>query len=92
MSVAELGWRALGPGATPEAKVEATWRAVRPNRPCRCTGPCQHGRQRCTEEAAVPGGWEECGQPVYHYDRYPGGMFDVTLWEDVYVCSFCWRS
>ena len=29
---------------------------------------------------------------MLHVDRYPGSMFDVIAWHDVYVCATCDES
>lgn len=86
----ELGWRVLPADATPQqrARAEATWRPVRPPRPCRCSGPCLHG-------AACPGDPDDgtpCGGQLIHVDRYPGSLWGVTLWEDSYTCETCDES
>lgn len=87
----ELGWRALPADATPEqrAHAEAVWRPVLADRPCRCSGPCHHG-EACTEEYVGDGGQAApCGDRMVHVDRYPGSMFSVIGWEDVYRCASC---
>jgi hypothetical protein len=86
----ELGWRVLPDGATPaqRARAEATWRPVRPPRPCRCSGQCRHGN-------ACPGESDDgtaCDGLVIHVDRYPGSMWGVILWEDAYTCETCGES
>lgn len=82
----ELGWRALPADATPaqKAHAEAVWRPVAPDRPCRCSGPCRHG-QTCGCE------WADgtCDAKLIHVDRYPGSMFSLIVWEDVYECPEC---
>lgn len=82
----ELGWRALPADATPQqrARAEAVWRPVSPDRPCRCSGQCDHG-QTCGEEYADG----SCGGRIIHVDRYPGSVFSPTAWEDVYKCDDC---
>lgn len=93
----ELGWRVLPADAGPgqRAHAEAVWRPVRADRPCRCSGPCRHG-EACAEEYADDGGQAApCGGRVIHADRYPGSMFSLTGWEDVYQCDTCgdvWES
>lgn len=79
----ELGWRVLPADATPEqrARAEAIWRPVSPDRPCRCSGPCDHG-DVC----------DECDDRITHVDRYPGGILTVDDWEDVYQCGTCGYS
>jgi hypothetical protein len=95
---ADLGVRALAPDSTPEhrAAAEATWRPAEADAPCRCSGSCRHGTA-CEEEfeeadgegpaaqvATIP-----CGGRLVHVDRYPGSMWGITIWEDVYQCSEC---
>jgi hypothetical protein len=84
VTLEELGWRVLPADASPEqrARAEAVWRPVSPDRPCRCSGPCDHG-DVCEEE---------CGDRIIHVDRYPGGMLSVDTWEDVYQCRTCGYS
>jgi hypothetical protein len=87
VGVDELGWRVLPADATPEqrAHAEAYWRPVNPSRPCRCCGPCHHGTQ-CGHD---DDGEDRCPGLLIHADRYPGGLFSVDIWEDVYECTTC---
>jgi hypothetical protein len=82
MSREELGCRALPSDATPaqRARAEATWRSVSADRPCRCSGPCYHGKD-C--------GDEDCCGSLLHIDRYPGSMLETTGWCDEYQCDCC---
>ena len=84
---AELGWRVLPADATPEqrAQAEAHWRPVTAPRPCRCSGSCLHGTACGTEDD----GEDRCPGLLTHVDRYPGGLFSVDIWEDVYGCATC---
>lgn len=85
-SAEELGWRVLPADATPaqRAHAEAFWRPVSAERPCRCSGDCYHG-QPCGDE----GDEDRCPGRLVHVDRYPGSMWAVTVWEDVYQCEEC---
>ncbi|MGV9315162.1 hypothetical protein ACWDR0_23710 [Streptomyces sp. NPDC003691] len=78
-----LGIRALPADATPEqrAHAEAVWRPQEdPAQPCRCSGTgCHHGKP-CT-------GHDGCTGRLVHTDRYPGSLWTVTTWMDVFVCS-----
>lgn len=51
---------------------------VAPKDPEKKRQPCPHG---------TPCGADGCPGTTLHVDRYPGGIFDVTLWADDYVCS-----
>lgn len=86
VAVEELGWRVLPPDATPaqKARAEAVWRPVRPGRPCRCSGPCQHGRTCGDEGQDGP-----CSGLLIHADRFPGSLFSLAAWNDVYQCADC---
>ncbi|MGW5336237.1 hypothetical protein [Streptomyces bauhiniae] len=85
----ELGVRALPADAGPErrAHAEAVWRPEEdPARPCRCSGgKCHHGGP-CGIEYADEG---PCPGPMQHVDRFPGSMFSLTAWYDVYRCTDC---
>lgn len=86
---AELGVRALAPDATAEhrAVAEATWRPSDADTPCRCSGSCNHGKP-CPEEYLDDDGREmRCTGHVIHVDRYPGSIWGVTVWEDMYACD-----
>lgn len=71
---------------------EATFSGAQPDQPCRCstyrlTGhPCDHGKPcpRHQEE-----GQERCDGRVVHADRYPGSIFTIHTWEDVFACATC---
>jgi hypothetical protein len=69
----------------PAAPAEAVWRPVTADRPCRCSGPCQHG-QRCNNG---DDGIGSCTGRLVHVDRYPGSLLDVTAWYDEYACDTC---
>ena len=87
VTVEELGWRVLPADATPEqrARAEAVWRPTRPDRPCRCSGPCLHGRVcGCDEGDDGP-----CAGRLIHVDRVPGSMWGLTAWDDFYECADC---
>lgn len=83
----ELGWRVLPADATPaqKARAEAVWRPVRPDRPCRCSGPCLHGRE-CGDDEQGDG---PCSGLLIHVDRFPGSLFSLVAWNDVYQCDGC---
>ena len=86
--VEELGWRVLAADATPaqKARAEAVWRPVRPDRPCRCSGPCLHGRVcGCDDEDED----SPCTGRLIHVDRIPGSMWGLTAWDDFYECADC---
>lgn len=87
VSTDELGWRALPPDATPaaRARAEALWRPVTADRPCRCSGPCDHG-QPCGEDDSRDG---PCPGRLIHVDRQPGSMLSLTSWCDNYACDVC---
>jgi hypothetical protein len=87
VDVDELGWRVLPADATGQqrAHAEAVWRPVNPARPCRCSGSCLHAT-RCGHDHD---GEDRCPGLLIHVDRYPGGLFSVDLWEDVYECADC---
>ncbi|MEV4212518.1 hypothetical protein [Micromonospora sp. NPDC049662] len=87
MDVDELGWRVLPADATPaqRAHAEAYWRPVNPARPCRCCGSCLHATQCGRDDD----GKDRCPGLLIHVDRYPGGLFSVNDWEDVYECAGC---
>ncbi|MDT0306835.1 hypothetical protein RM780_07645 [Streptomyces sp. DSM 44917] len=77
-----LGVRALGPDVTPaqRAHAEAVWRPADPGQPCRCSGTdCVHG-QPCDDD---------CDGSLVHRDRYPGSLWEITVWADDYQCSHC---
>lgn len=78
----ELGWRALPADATPDqrARAESVWRAVATDRPCRCSGKCQHG-QPCTEDG--------CSGRIQHYDRLAASLLSAIGWYDFYTCDGC---
>jgi hypothetical protein len=82
ISAEELGWRVLPADATPaqRARTEAIWRPVSADRPCRCSGPCHHGKE-C--------GDDDCPGNLVHVDRVPGSMLDPTGWYDLYRCDIC---
>lgn len=83
----ELGWRVLPADATPaqRAHAEAYWRPVNPDRPCRCAGSCRHAAQCDFYDHPD----QRCRGLLMHVDRYPGGLFAVDIWEDVYECLDC---
>jgi hypothetical protein len=87
----ELGWRALPADATPgqRAHAEAVWRPVSLDRPCRCSGPCHHGAACEAEYLGDDGQEVTCAGRLIHADRYPGSLFSVIIWEDVYQCAGC---
>jgi hypothetical protein len=87
VDVDELGWRVLPADATAaqRAHAEAYWRPVNPARPCRCSGSCLHGTQCGHDDDGV----DRCPGLLVHVDRYPGGLFEVDIWEDVYECASC---
>ncbi len=89
----ELGWRKLPAAATPRdrARAEATWRPVHPGRPCRCSGPCLHGRTcpDCVTSDDERSMDPEVANRLIHLDRYPGSMFTPIVWEDTYQCGAC---
>ncbi|WP_327359527.1 hypothetical protein [Streptomyces sp. NBC_01304] len=83
----QLGVRALPPGASParRAHAEAVWHPSAGGQPCRCSGTgCHHGAP-CEADYAEG----LCGGPLLHRDRYPGSMFSLTIWQDVYRCEGC---
>jgi hypothetical protein len=84
--VDELGWRVLPADATAaqRAHAEAYWRPVNPARPCRCSGSCSHGAPCGNDD-----GEDRCRGLLMHVDRYPGGLFSITTWEDVHECTNC---
>jgi hypothetical protein len=83
----ELGWRVLPADATPaqRARAEAVWRAVRPDWPCRCSGPCLH-RRACGDDEQGDGPYRGL---LIHVDRFPGSLFSLVAWNDVYHCADC---
>ncbi|MBN1174896.1 MAG: hypothetical protein JXA67_22245 [Micromonosporaceae bacterium] len=87
VAVEELGWRVLPADAMPaaRARAEAVWRAVAADRPCRCSGPCDHGMVCGLDES----GDGPCPGRLIHTDRYPGSAFSVTLWQDELQCDTC---
>ncbi|MDJ0345517.1 hypothetical protein QMK19_33775 [Streptomyces sp. H10-C2] len=89
----ELGIRALPANAAPgrRAHAEAVWRTeLDPARPCRCSGvQCHHGK-RCTEEYSTESGADvQCEGRLIHADRFPGSLWGITSWWDVYQCGEC---
>jgi hypothetical protein len=85
----ELGIEALLADATASQRAfaESHWRSTSEDQPCRCSGngeggPCSHGKPCDLYE-------EPCGGVWIHADRFPGGLWHLTLWHDVYVCSVC---
>jgi hypothetical protein len=86
LPIEEQGVRALPADATPEqrARAEATWRPAWVGEPCRCSGHCHHGTP--CDTSTDPG---RCTGRMVHVDRYPGGVFHLTLWQDEYVCATC---
>jgi hypothetical protein len=82
--------------AAARAVREATYTPTDPDRPCRCstlqlTGkPCHHGSV-CADDDDVPAG-ERCQGRLVHVDRYPGSLWGLRMWEDVYVCADCEES
>jgi hypothetical protein len=85
VDVGELGWRVLpaDASAAQRACAEAHWRPVAVARQCRCSGSCLHGT-RCGHD---DDGEDRCPGVLVHVDRYPGGLFDTAVWEDVYECT-----
>lgn len=81
----DLGWRVLPADATPaqRARAEATWHPVSAERPCRCSGPCHHGRQ-CVDD--------DCSGTLEHIDRVPGSVLGTTDWFDIYECDLCGKT
>ncbi|MGW0984306.1 hypothetical protein ACWD33_26225 [Streptomyces xiamenensis] len=80
-----LGVSALPADAPParRAHAEAMWAAAEAGEPCRCSG------EGCKHSLACP----ECETGhLHHVDRYPGTMFDPTVWADEYECDGCYFS
>ncbi|GAA1982985.1 hypothetical protein [Amycolatopsis minnesotensis] len=87
--LAELGGTVLPPDATlrQRARAEAIWRPAEAGKPCRCTGACSHGAACATaDDEADP---DRCTGRLVHLDRYPGGLFSLTIWQDEYACDTC---
>ncbi|NGN63184.1 hypothetical protein G5C51_04580 [Streptomyces sp. A7024] len=80
----ELGVRALPADATPtqRAHAEAVWRPAGIDRPCRCSGGCDHA-------APCPDRDQGCTGRLTHVDRHPGSLFVETAWWDTYQCTEC---
>ena len=58
---------------------------ARPDRPCRCSDPCLHGRA-CGDDEQGDG---PCSGLLIHVDRFPGPLFSLVAWNDVYQCADC---
>lgn len=82
--------RAASPRAA-RAHRESFLDTVIPERPCLCatyrlTGTrCDHGKP-CPDDQK---GEDGCGGRLFHADRYPGSLFELQTWEDVYACDGC---